>query len=185
MIQLLDASLGGTRARYLALILIGVAQQALRAQVLPAQQQDSARPPASIAPFRVPRVALVQPEPGGAIPQDKPVAVFRYAPGEPADPIDASSFRVSMDGRDRSASFQVTATEAWGSLAGGSDSTLALGVHELIARICSTRGACASVQAQITVVPSPAADPSVAPPRNGKRTLLELIILAAKKLLQP
>jgi hypothetical protein len=65
---------------------------ATRAKHLGAQQPP-ASPPATNAPvlaaYRAPTIALVQPPAGGSVPQDKPVVVFRFAAGEPDDPIDS------------------------------------------------------------------------------------------------
>ena len=108
--------------------------------------------PASSSLYRAPTIALVQPHAGGAIPHDKPVVMFRFASGEPGDPIDAASFAVALDGEDRTVGFQVSATEGWGALAAGSrEAALALGSHALEARICSARGACATTSTAIVV----------------------------------
>jgi len=120
-----------------------------------AQQPPPAPTPVAPAPplpgYRAPQLALVQPGPGASVPLDRPAVVFRFAPGEPFDPLDLASFRVSVDGRDRTRGFQVTATEAWGSLALPGE-TLAQGERTVVARICSSRGACASAIATVAVV---------------------------------
>ena len=114
----------------------------------------TARPdalPASSS-YRSPTIAIVQPQAGGAISQDRPVVMFRFASGEPGDPIDAASFAVALDGEDRTAGFQVSATEGWGALvAGRREVALALGSHTLQARICSVRGICATTSTAIVV----------------------------------
>ena len=114
----------------------------------------TARPelPEASPSYRSPTIAIVQPHAGGAIPQDKPVVMFRFASGEPGDPIDAASFAVALDGVDRTVGFQVSATEGWGALVSGTrEATLALGSHVLEARICSARGACATTSTAIVV----------------------------------
>src|SRR5688500_18148450 len=101
---------------------------------VPTQPPGSGAPgQAMVAAYRLPTIALVQPSGAPTLPSDKPVVVFRFAPGEPNDPIDLASFAVTVDGRDQTRSFQVTASEAWGTLAGGAgvpnDSLLTFGSH--------------------------------------------------------
>ncbi|MFN2399803.1 MAG: hypothetical protein ABR543_14380 [Gemmatimonadaceae bacterium] len=149
-------------------------------------QQPSPDQPTTITPYRTPRIALVQPAPGGTLPQDKPVVVFRFTEGEPADAIDAASFRVSVDSHDRSSSFRVSAAEAWGSLAAPHpDSTIAPGLHQVAARICSSRGACAFVEVPVTIAATTPTTPTATTRREKKRDLIELLIEAARKLLLP
>jgi hypothetical protein len=107
---------------------------------------------ATDANYRAPIVAMVQPRAGGAIPQDRPVVVFRFAAGESDDPLDAASFSVSLDGEDRTSGFHVSATEAWGSLVGPlHEAGLGLGSHVVEAGICSLRGACTMTSTAIIV----------------------------------
>ena len=161
----------------------------------------SALPP-TIAAYRAPVLALVQPPPtavGGVltVPQDRPVVVFRFAQGEADDPIDAASFRVAVDGRDRTARFQVAAPtaavtagaagEAWGPL-GDADTPLAAGAHQVAARVCSSRGACATVDVTLTAVPaaSVTAIATTTGGKAGRRALvIGLVLQAAKRLLTP
>jgi hypothetical protein len=151
-----------------------------------------------IAPYRAPVLALVQPPPstlaGGApltVPQDRPVLVFRFAQGEPSDPIDAASFRVAVDGRDRTAQFHVASGEAWGPIGDAAVGAppLAAGAHQVAARICSTRGACGTVDVSVTAVPAAFAAPTddaAAKPKASRRSrLLSALINASKKLLAP
>ena len=136
-------------------------------------------------------IALVQPLDGGMVHQDRPVVVFRFAPGETSDPIDVGSFMVSVDGVDRSALFQRASGEAWGPLAALANAdSLVPGVHRLSARICSARGACSAVQATVNVlpplipaVPDPAAPASAG--RSRKQRLLDAALSAARRLLVP
>ena len=102
--------------------------------------------------YRAPTIAFVQPAAGGAIPQDRPVVLLRFAPGEPGDPIDAASLAVALDGDDRTGGFHVSAAEAWGSLVPTArEPALTLGSHSLEARICSVRGACTTTTTAIVV----------------------------------
>jgi hypothetical protein len=144
---------------------------------------------------------LVQPSSAATLPQDRPVAVFRFAPGEPNDPIDLASFAITINGLDRTRSFQVTASEAWGSLAGGSaasmDSSIALGLHEVSARICSARGACGVLVTSLTIVPSQlqsqtsnsaaegAAADSSRSASSRRRRVIDAVLAALRKLLSP
>jgi hypothetical protein len=155
----------------------------------------------AVSPYRLPAIVLVQPSSAATLPQDRPVAVFRFAPGEPNDPIDLASFAVTVDGHDRSRSFQVTAVEAWGSLTGGavasSDSSLTLGMHQISARICSARGACGVLVTSLTIAPSqlesqhpnPAAEGSAADSSTSsssrRRRVMDAIVAALRKLLSP
>lgn len=139
-------------------------------------------PPVAGAPYRAPMIALVQPANGGTLPQDKPVVVFRFSQGEAADPIDAGSLAVTVDGRDRTSLFRVTAAEAWGPIADDAP-PLAAGPHQVTARICSTRGACAAVGATLIAVADPG---GLSPPPQKRRDwLIDLVLQAARKLLAP
>jgi hypothetical protein len=135
---------------------------------------------ATLAPYRAPLIALVQPAPAsaggstaaGSVPRDRPVVVFRFAAGEPDDPLDVRSFVVAVDGADRTALFQTTVAQAWGSLASDEQRArgeLAVGAHRVVARICSTRGACGVADAQVVVVPALV---DVALPTGAKRSRL-------------
>lgn len=169
----------------------------------PAQQADTA---ARVLPYRAPAIALVQPAAGGSVPLDRPVVLFRFAAGEPSDPLDAASFGVWVDGRDRTAAFQVGAYEAWGPLVGAPDGpgassptatssaqpatppndALAPGVHQVTARICSVRGACASTAAAVTVrepegapASTPDSTPATAQRRPTRRGAIARAVLEA------
>lgn len=185
-------------------LLVGVPSQGSAQQPAPVPTQ----PPASGAPveptvaaYRSPAIALVQPSGAAALSRDRPIVVFRFAPGEPNDPIDLSSFAVTVDGRDRTPSFQVTGVEAWGSIAGDpaaqSDSGLALGSHQVSARICSAKGACAVVVSSLTVVPSQLVSAATQPAAEGaavdsstsassrRRRVIDAVLAALRKLLSP
>jgi len=70
---------------------------------------------------------------------------------EPTDPIDALSFSVAVDGKDKTSLFQATPGEAWGPLADPSE-ILSAGQHELTARICTSHGECGTAKTTVTVV---------------------------------
>lgn len=150
-------------------------------------QQPVASPPASITDYRGPMLSLAQPAPGGTVPIDRPVIVFRLAPGSQADPVDARSFAVTVDGESRSGLFQVTATEAWGPIVSpveGGQSGSAVGPRQIAARICSVRGACSEIAATVNVIQSAAAGVEHPTP-NRKRSVIDLLLAAARKLLEP
>jgi hypothetical protein len=142
-------------------------------------------------PYRPPAIALVQPSGGTPLPRDKPIVVFRFARGEPTDPVDVSTFAVAVDALDRTGNFQVTADEAWGALftAAAGDSVTHAGTHAVTARICSVRGACAEVTTTVATVASTAsATPSstpTTPPRSTRARLIELVLDAVRKLIVP
>lgn len=150
----------------------------------PGQQNDPAPP--QVSPYRRPVITLVQPGLGVSVPNDRPVVVFRFLPGEPLDPIDATSLRVSVNGSDRTSLFQATAAEAWGPLGPLNDGAPAIveGPHDVIARICSVRGACSEVAATVHVAASRATGNDVKP-SEGRRSLVDVLIEAARKLLRP
>jgi hypothetical protein len=130
-------------------------------------------------------LALVQPAADGSVPQDRPIVVFRFAPGDSTDPVDARSFAITVDGKDRSAGFQAARDMVWGPLAPPDDgAALGAGMHTVVARICSIRGSCGEVSASVTIA---AASPTAAdaPAPNRKRTVLDLLLVALKKLLMP
>lgn len=147
-----------TRVRGGATALVMLFPSLVLAVPLLAQVQASDTTPAS-APYRSPALALAAPARGESLPQDKPAIVLRYARGEPDDPIDRTSLVVLVDGEDRSTQFHADSTEAWGSidpLASGAAAgqALALGVHQLTARICSLRSICTDLRETITIEPS-------------------------------
>jgi hypothetical protein len=92
-----------------------------------------------------------------------------------------------VGGRDRSKLFQATAAEAWGPLAvreDGAPTALEPGSHQIVARICSVRGACSEVATTVQVAaPTAAAPDESATPR--RRALIDLLVDAARKLLKP
>lgn len=140
--------------------------------------------PASAGSYRAPWILLVQPQDGGVVPQDKPLAVFRFAQGEANDPLDARSFAVSVDGEDRTSLFQQTGSEAWGPLA-APGIAIARGSHEVHARICSSRGACIATKALITVAPAGLTSSDKGSDRSNHRKsqLLDALLTAVRSLL--
>ena len=159
--------------------------------MLIATPRDSplAQPPDSTAArqaYRTPVIAIVQPAAGAAIPQDKPVVLFRFAAGERDDPVDMQTFKVSVDGADATSSFQVAVDKAWGALPTPPDrgsSAIAPGAHLIAARICSVRGACGSLQTTVIVAPSDM--PEASPKASRKARLIDLLIEAARRILIP
>jgi hypothetical protein len=143
---------------------------------------------ATLPTYRPPALALVQPAAGGSIPQDRPVVVFRFTPGEPNDPIDTRSFTVRVDGADRSAAFHVSAGEAWGTLADPGDAGFVAGAHQVAARLCSARGACTETTATVMVVPSAAAGttaPRQESQEHRRKRLIATLLDAVRSLLTP
>ena len=187
-----------TRLRGARMAIVAFLLGAVRAYPLDAQQPATPQQPqqptistTALAPYRAPVLALVQPA-TGTVTQDTPVVVFRFAQGEPSDPIDLASFAVSVDGEDRTGLFQVSTEpldEAWGPLAGPASTAkdLAVGAHILAARICSTRGLCGTLQTTMVVMP-PVVAPAAATTRedqNKVRRILGVILSAPKKLVAP
>ena len=157
---------------------LGYGQQSSTAQPNPS-------PPVSLAPYRPPALALVQPAAGGSVPHDRPIVVFRFAAGEPNDAIDARSFTVAVDREDRTALFQVSASEAWGPLTPSHTSSAQpiTRTRQIAARICSARGTCSEVAATVTVAPS--ATSGEKPADERRRTVIDVLLDAARKLLRP
>jgi len=167
------------KAAAIAVVLMLSARSGM-AQSPPRPGADSA-----LLAYHPPRIALVQPAEGGVLQQDRPVVVIRFAAGEPGDPVDARSFAISVDAKDQTSLFRVSATEAWGPLA-SFPSDLSLGSHEVAARICSARGACSSTTAKVTVA-SPTV--TVGEAASGKdvtarRRLVDAFLVALRSLLK-
>jgi hypothetical protein len=102
--------------------------------------------------LRPPSILLAYPANGGAVPADKPLIVFRFAPADGNDPIDPTAFRAAVDGIDRTSHFRITPAEAWGQLADAAAvPSLTPGSHLISARVCSVRGVCGSVAARVEV----------------------------------
>lgn len=148
-------------------------------------------------PNRAPTIALVVPAEGAAIPAEKPVVLFRFAPGDSSDAIDPASFRMSVDGLDRTTLLQLGGSEAWVPLVPDSSASsppIAPGVHLVHALVCSLRGVCGSLDTKVTVIPAaPAVPPGVSAepdstanqgtPVSLIRMLIDLVIALARRLL--
>jgi hypothetical protein len=185
--------LRGSRMAIVAFLLGAVRAYPLEAQqpATPQQPRQTATTSAVLAPYRAPVLALVQPA-TGTVTQDKPVVVFRFAQGEPTDPIDLASFAVSVDGENRTSLFQLAtlpAGEAWGPLADPRTASreLAVGTHLVAARICSTRGACGAVNATVMVMPPlvGASTEVAGESHNRMRRILDAFLSAPKRVLAP
>jgi hypothetical protein len=150
-------------------------------------------------PNQAPSIKLIVPAEGAAIPADKPVVLFRFAAGDSSDAIDPASFRLAVDGLDRTNLLQLGNGEAWGPLVPDSFASsppIAPGVHLVHARVCSVRGVCGLLDASVTVIPAEpiaqsgaaaAADSSAehGTPISLIRMLLELVLALARKLIGP
>jgi len=166
--------------RSLAIVLIFGSAKATWAQVPAASAADSA-----LLAYRPPRIALVQPAHGQSLQQDRPVVVIRFAAGEAGDPIDVRSFAISVDAKDKTDLFGVSATEAWGAIA-SVPSELPVGNHEVAVRICSARGACSSTTSTVTI-----SKPLVAPADTAstkgiskKRRMVDALLSALRTLIK-
>jgi len=148
---------------------VAIAAAIVAPHVAVAQQTVPTPPvPPVIAGFHAPAIALASPMDGFAVPQDRAVAVFRFAAAEPTDPIDALSFLVSVDGQDRTSLFQLVGNEAWGQLS-PAGRTLGVGPHDVWARVCSQRGICSVARATVQATTS-ATPPGLAPPVGASNT---------------
>jgi hypothetical protein len=135
--------------------------------------------------YRAPVIALVQPPAGQSLPQDKAVIILRFAVGEPSDQLDASSFGVWVNGANRAALFQVAGTEAWGPLSDPKSGSLAPGVYQVTARICSTKGVCGSTSATVTVVTSEATSAATDQGVSRRQRLIDLLLAGVRRLVGP
>lgn len=166
----------------------------LRAAPASSAQQPGV-PVAPPPPYRTPALILAQPADGGTVPADRPVVVFRFAPGEMTDPIDALSFVVAVDGVNRTERFQITSGEAWGPI---DDPSLASATsHDVRARICSVRGTCSVVRGVVSTTPTDAllrstpritaAASKAAPIQRARSTVrvLDKVLQAATVLSRP
>jgi hypothetical protein len=184
-----------------AMLAVGAAAHEAKAQTYPAQPYPGypqpypypqspvpttpSAPPAPLPAYRAPSIIVAAPADGTPLPEDKPVAVLRFMSVEPTDPIDALSFSVAIDGKDRTALFQATQGEAWGPLA-GSGETLAAGQHELAARICTSHGECGTAKATVTVVASASGlqvtAAKAAEAKQKKTKILDAVVQAVRVL---
>lgn len=140
------------------LAVIGCLALASGCGFLPARYQTAAH-------YRVPVIAVAYPERGATLPADRAFIALRFAAGETDDPIDVTSFRATLDGVDQSAAFELSDTQAWGRFGPNAvtaaqttaptaaASAITPGTHTVAARICSVRGACASLTFVVAVQP--------------------------------
>jgi hypothetical protein len=144
------------------------------------------QPQTALPEYRAPTIIVAAPAMGSTLPDDKPVAVFRFMTNEPLDPIDALTFSVSVDGKDRTSLFQLAQSEAWGRLAEQTE-TLTAGPHDVVARICTAHGECGSTKASITIVNSSSllsATTKVADKAKQLKTkILDAVLQAARVLI--
>lgn len=141
------------------------------------------QPAQPIVGYRSPAIALVQPAAGDVLAPDKAVLIFRFVQGEPVDPLDASSFAVWVNGSARTASFQVGATEAWGTLSDARE--IAPGAYQVTARICSTRGSCGTTAATVTVASSATMPSEAATTDTRRQRIIDLLIAGLRRLVGP
>lgn len=142
--------------------------------------------PAALPAYHAPTIIVAAPADGTPLPEDKPVAVLRFMSIEPTDPIDALSFSVTLDGKDKTALFQSTPGEAWGPLASPNE-MLTAGQHELAARICTSHGECGTAKATVTVVGSASglqvSAAKATDTKQKKTRILDAVLQAARVLL--
>jgi hypothetical protein len=133
-----------------------------------AQESSAGFPPDSAT---APVIRLVEPVPGGSIPLERPQIRYQFQPGS-GGAADPSSFRVLVNGEDRSRGFSVSPAGASGSIAGptaAGSPPLTPGVHLVTATVCSTSRACSSTTAAVVVssmptTPTPNTQPGDGPP---------------------
>ncbi len=143
------------------------------------------QPGTPIPEYHTPLIIVAAPTQGSTLPDDKPVVVLRFMSNEPTDPIDALTFSVTMDGKDKTPLFQLTQGEAWGRIAEPSE-VLTAGSHDIAARICTAHGECGTTKTTVTVVSSS----SVAQVANGtaavkakkKAKIFDAVLQAARVL---
>ena len=145
-----------------------------------------AQPATPIPEYHAPLIVVAAPTQGSTLPDDKPVVVLRFMTNEPTDPIDALTFSVTMDGKDRTSLFQLTEGEAWGRI-GEPGEVLTAGSHDIAARICTAHGECGTTKATVTVVSSSsvvqAAASAVAAKAKTKIKIFDALLQAARALL--
>ena len=172
-----------TRAAVTAYVVAIAAAALVRPGAVWPQGATQGAPP---LPYNAPSLALVQPSPGGSVADDRPVIFFRFAPGETADPIDLGSFSIAVDGRDRTALFRIVAPDSWGPL--GANGIVEPGPHDVVARICSARGACAVVETRVIATTAPtagASDGDVSGGTDRRKRVIDVLLTVARKLLAP
>jgi hypothetical protein len=122
------------------------------------------------------------------MPQDVPVLAFRFSAADGSDPLDLGSLRVTLDRRDTTPLFRTTPNESFASLPAGTPSApgVASGPHMVSGRICSLRGACATVTATVHVVGiAPAEPPTASKTSVGPNGLLGVLVKLTRKVIGP
>jgi hypothetical protein len=144
------------------------------------------QPQSALPEYRAPTIIVAAPATGSTLPDDKPVAVFRFMTNEPMDPIDALTFSVTVDGKDRTSLFQLAQSEAWGRLADPKEA-ISAGPHDVVARICTAHGECGSTKSSITIVSSnsllPATSKAADKAKQTKTKILDAVLQAARVLI--
>lgn len=129
-----------------------------------------------------PQIVLAHPTAGSSVPRNSATVLFHYAAGGTSDPIDLRTFAVFVDDIDRTSHFRVTADAAWGTIVDADGN--GLNAHSVRARICSIRGVCAEVSANVVVVGE--AVPQGAKLRRTRREkFIDLLLEATRRLLRP
>lgn len=129
-----------------------------------------------------PRIMLAHPRPGMSVPRSSATVLFRYAAREASDPVDLRTFTVFVDDVDRTSHFRVTADAAWGTIVDADGNGLK--AHSVRARICSIRGVCAEVSANVVVV-GESVSQATKLRRTRREKLVDLFLEAARRLLRP
>jgi hypothetical protein len=143
------------------------------------------QPGTPLPEYHTPLIIVAAPAQGSTLPDDKPVVVLRFMSNEPTDPIDALTFSVTMDGKDKTSLFQLTQGEAWGRIAEPSE-VLTAGSHDIAARICTAHGECGTTKATLTVVSSSSvgqvASATAAVKAKKKAKIFDAVLQAARVL---
>jgi hypothetical protein len=127
--------------------------------------------PNDSAGYPRPAIRMMEPSPGGTVLIDRPFVRFQFQPGAPGDAIDPASFRLEVNGEDRSRGFSVSPAAASGSIAGGAapgSPPITPGVHLIEAMVCTVRRACSSITAAVVVSSSPTAPMPTMPSGAGQ-----------------
>jgi hypothetical protein len=130
-----------------------------------------------------PTLVLSYPAPGVSVPGDNATVVFRYAVDDAIDPLDLRSFRITVDGVDRTSHFRVTADAAWGAIA--QDVEAGVRAYDVRACVCTIRGVCAELSAVVTVLSAP----RVAKLEGGRKArwarVVDVTLEMLRRLLRP
>lgn len=138
---------------------------------------------ATPAEYGRPTLVLAYPAPGVSVPGDNATVVFRYAWGDSGDPLDLRTFRVLVDGVDRTSRFRATADAAWGTIVPGGQPGIR--AHDVHARVCTVRGACAELGAVVTVITPPGTANEEAPAKGRWVKFADVALEMLRRLLRP